>query len=147
MTRHAIHRRGQTEKQPSSIICFYLCLHQWLRASGAAAIVRLPMSWGEEQTVLNGLNRAPGTSSGIMAEPHADTLVSVCLLVPTCVRRSLSAPAGGFSSWPCIRPPSAFGPPQCRSVWAAVCTCSQGSAPDAACWASPAPHNRAVSPG
>ena len=65
----------------------------------------------------------------------------------TCACRSPSAPAGGSSSWPCTRPPSASSPPQCRSAWAGVCTCSPGSAPDAACSASPAPHSTAASPG
>lgn len=73
--------------------------------------------------------------------------LSVCALVSTCVCRLLSVPAGGSSSWPCIRPPSASVPPQCTSVWAGVCTCSRGSAPGAAGSASPVLHSKAASPG
>lgn len=65
----------------------------------------------------------------------------------TCASRSLSAPVGGSSSWPCTRPPSGAVPPRCRSVWAGVCIYSRGSAPSAAGSASPALRSKAASPG
>lgn len=89
----------------------------------------------------------------VVCQGHTLALSQSCseacwsLLIFTCACRSLSAPAGGSSSWPCILPPSTSVPPQCRSFWAGVCTCSQGSAPDAACSASPALHSKAASPG
>lgn len=151
MARDAIHRRGQTEKQPSCRINTPLLFVSSRIKDELWELQALStMCGGAERTLVNGEN-CRVVCQGQTLSHHLKVVQSkvVCVRasVSTCACRWLSAPAGGSSSWPCTRPPSASVPPRCRSAWAGVCTCSQGNAPDAACSASPALHSTAASPG
>lgn len=75
MVRDAIHRRGQTEKQPSSILCVFMNKKELRELQALSTICG-----GAEQTLVNGVNCqrcVPGTHSGIISKLFRSMLVSV----------------------------------------------------------------------